>query len=154
MIPDFLSAIGQALRDLAAFTNRGEVTDATLTELAGVLDRAHHLVMAVQGKRAPANQCARHPDGPIDPTAENGCLLCGRAERSPARPMPDGVEPGEVLQAIAETGHEAATHRYGARAVARALAIAGRHPAHQRPGQPAARRDTEGERRDETRGNA
>ncbi|MEV6565935.1 hypothetical protein [Streptomyces kronopolitis] len=145
MNPDFLPAIGGVLRDVAAFADRGEVTDATLAELADVLERARRLVAAAQGKRAPANQCARHPGGPVDPTVENGCLLCGVLRRRPARPMPDGVELGEILRAIGEVGHDAATERYGARAVARALAIAVRHPANQRLGRPARRHDTEGD---------
>ncbi|WP_432001554.1 hypothetical protein [Streptomyces sioyaensis] len=145
MNPDFLPAIGGVLRDLTAFANRSEVTDATLAELASVLERAGRLVAAAQGKRTPANQCARHPGGPVDPTAENGCLLCGCADRSPARPMPDGVELGEVLCAIGEVGHDAATEHYGAQAVARALAISVRHPADQRLGYPARLHGSEGE---------
>ncbi|MFE0765423.1 hypothetical protein [Streptomyces smyrnaeus] len=137
MNPDLLPAIGRALRDICAYSTRPDITDATLADLAGVLDHAHRLVLQAQGKRPGGNLCVRHPGGPVDPTASNGCLLCGAADRRPARPMPDGVEPGEVLRAIDEDGHDAATARYGARAVARALAIGGRHPSNSRPGGPA-----------------
>ncbi|WP_051096346.1 hypothetical protein [Streptomyces sulphureus] len=136
MNPDLLPAIGRALRDICAYSNRPDITDATLVDLAGELHRAHRLVLQAQGRQPGGHQCARHPGGPVDPTAENGCLLCGTAARPPARPMPEGVEPGEVLRAIEQDGHDTATARYGARAVARALAIGGRHLSNPRPGGP------------------
>ncbi|MBA0053484.1 hypothetical protein E0L36_22170 [Streptomyces sp. AJS327] len=145
MNPDFLPEIGRAVRDIAAYAHRGEVTDQTLAELAEELERAVHLVRSAQGKTTPANRCSRHPGGPIDPTADNGCLLCGTANRRPARTLPEGVELGEVLRAVADDGHEAAAARYGAQAVARALAIGTRHPSKPRPGQTARKPHPEGE---------
>ena len=133
------------MRDIAAYAHRGEVTDQTLAELAVELERAVHLVRSAQDKATPANRCSRHPGGPIDPTADNGCLLCGTANRRPASPMPEGVELGEVLRAVADDGHDAAAARYGAQAVARALAIGTRHPSKPGPGQMARRHHREGD---------
>ncbi|MCX5326353.1 hypothetical protein [Streptomyces sp. NBC_00120] len=145
MNPDYLPAIGQALRNIAAFAARNEVHDATLAELEDELHRAHQLVKQAQGKRVPANRCTRHPNGPVDEDAENGCLICGTANRRPAKPMPEGVEPGEVLRFLEEHGPDAATTRYGGRAVTRALAIGSRHPSNPRPGRPALPHEPEGE---------
>ncbi|QKW06995.1 hypothetical protein HUT18_11870 [Streptomyces sp. NA04227] len=145
MNPDYLPAIGQALREITAFTSRNDVTDATLAELEAELHRAHQLVKQAQGKRAPANRCTRHPGGPVEPGAENGCLLCGTAARRPAQPVPEGVEPGEVLRFLKARGHDAATARFGGRAVTRALAIGNRHPSNLRQGHPAPPHDPEGE---------
>ncbi|NGO67850.1 hypothetical protein [Streptomyces boncukensis] len=141
MNPDFLPEIGRVLRDIAAYTARNEITDQTLADLADELERAVHLVRSAQGKTPPANRCSRHPGGPVDPTADNGCLLCGAAQRRPASPIPEGVELGEVLRAVADDGHDAAAARYGAQAVARALAIGTRHSSKPRTRRP----DTEGE---------
>ncbi|MFZ3595110.1 hypothetical protein [Streptomyces sp. BH104] len=137
MIPDHLPAIGQALRNIAEFAARSEVTDATLAELEEELHRALQLVKQARGKRLPANRCTRHPGGPVDEDAENGCLFCGKAQPRPTQPMPDGIEPGEVMRFLNEHGADAATDRYGGRAVTRALAIRNRHPSNLRPRQSA-----------------
>ncbi|MFF1962963.1 hypothetical protein ACFVW5_04945 [Streptomyces sp. NPDC058232] len=144
MNPDFLPPLQVALRALGEFAARHDVNDSTLTEIATELDRARALVASARGN-ARANHCLRHLGGPVDPTAQNGCLLCGTAQRRPARPMPEGVRPVEVLRFLEEHGQDAATDRYGAQAVTRALALGDRHPSTQRPGFPAELPDDEGE---------
>jgi hypothetical protein len=125
--PAFLPAIGASLRALCDFATRADVTDETLTELAAELDRARTAVAAARGA-ARANRCLRHPGSPVDPTAANGCLLCGPAHRRPATPVPDNFVPGEVLRHIEAHGQEAATERFGPQAVTRALVLGSRHP--------------------------
>jgi hypothetical protein len=135
--PDYLPAIGASLRTLCEFATRHDVNDETLTELAAEIDRARAAVAAARGS-ARANRCLRHPGSPVDPTAENGCLLCGPAKRRPARPIPEDFVPGDVLRHIEEHGQDAATERYGPQAVTRALMLGGRHPStNQRRGIPA-----------------
>ncbi|MEU1815197.1 hypothetical protein ABZ543_08360 [Streptomyces roseifaciens] len=147
MNPDFLPPLAGSLRALGAFAARHEVTDATLVEIAAELDRARVLVASARGAHR-ANRCARHPGGPVDPTADNGCLLCGTSRRRPARPMPDGVTPGEVLRFAEEHGHQAAEERFGGRALARAVAAGRGQPVNVRvgiPAQPDSHDDVEGE---------
>ncbi|MFD5788645.1 hypothetical protein ACFWH1_18730 [Streptomyces sp. NPDC127037] len=135
MNPDFLPAIGASLRALCEFATRHDVDDRTLADLAAELDRARLAVKGARGE-ARANRCAQHPGGPVDPTARNGCLLCGPAERRPARPIGDDFVPGDVLRFLEEHGHEAAAREFGPQSVTRALAVGRRHPATQRPGTP------------------
>ncbi|WP_228976718.1 hypothetical protein [Streptomyces sp. DH12] len=139
---DFLPPLAASLRTLGAFATRHEVNDGTLAEIAAELDRARSLVASARGT-ARANRCTRHPGGPVDPDVDTGCLLCGQALRRRARELPADFAPGEVLRFLEEHGHEAATARYGPRAVTHALGIAGRHPSHRRPVVPAP--NTEGE---------
>jgi hypothetical protein len=135
MNPTVLPKLAASLRALGDFANRHEVNDGTLAAVAAELDHARALVATARGNQR-ANRCTRHPGGPVDPTASNGCLLCGTQERRPAAPPPDGVTPAEVLQFAEEHGHRAAAARYGGRALARAVAI-GSHPSNPRPGRPA-----------------
>ncbi|MFD7941522.1 hypothetical protein [Streptomyces sp. NPDC059744] len=121
---------------MGEFAARQVVNDSTLTQIATELDRAWVLVASARGN-ARANHCLRHPGGPVDPTAQNGCLLCGTGQRRPARPVPEGVRPVAVLRFLEEHGQDAATDRYGAQAVTRALALGDHHPSTQRPGIPA-----------------
>lgn len=144
MNPDFLPPLGECLRKLGDFAARYDVNDETLAAIAAELERARSLVASARGGPR-GSSCTRHPGGPVDPTAENGCLLCGTQQRRPARQLPDDFIPGEVLRVIDEYGQEAATVRYGARAVARALALKGRHPSTQRPGQSVRPTTDEGE---------
>ncbi|MGW6391138.1 hypothetical protein ACWFR1_11675 [Streptomyces sp. NPDC055103] len=141
MNPEYLPAIGASLRNLCEFATRHDVTDQTLTELAAEIDKARAAVAAALGP-ARANRCLKHPGSPIDPTAQNGCLLCGPAQRRPARPIPENFVPGDVLQFLEEHGHEAATQEFGPQAVARALNLGSRHPStQQRRGIPAPSHD-------------
>ncbi|MFE4796171.1 hypothetical protein ACFRFL_13905 [Streptomyces sp. NPDC056708] len=144
MNPDYLPAIGTSLRHLCEFAARHDVDDQTLTELAAEIDRARQAVAGARGA-VRTNRCVRHPGGPVDPTAENGCLLCGTGQRRPARPVPDGFVPGDVLRHIEKHGQDAATDRYGPQAVTRALMHGGRPPSTQRPGIPAESHNDEGE---------
>ena len=136
MNPDLLPALGRVLRNLGAYAQRHDVHDQTLVEIANDLDEARQLVEAARGSRT-GNRCPRHPGGPVDPTVGTGCLLCGATERRPARPLPADFEPGEVLHFLNQYGPEETNERYGARAVARALAIVRRHPSAPQPPQPA-----------------
>ncbi|MEU2487112.1 hypothetical protein ABZ593_21195 [Streptomyces sp. NPDC012617] len=136
MNPDYLPAIGASLRTLCEFATRHEVDDQTLTELAAEIERARTAVAAALGA-ARANRCLRHPGSPVDPTAENACLLCGPTQRRPARPIPEDSTPGDVLRFYDEHGHDAAAKRYGPQAVTRAIALRNRHPSNPRPGHPA-----------------
>ncbi|MGA5496680.1 hypothetical protein ACPCSP_20195 [Streptomyces cinereoruber] len=144
MNPDFLPPLAASLRALGAFAARHEVNDGTLAEIADELDTARSLVASARGV-ARANRCARHPGAPVDPDVPNGCFFCGKSQARPSRGLPDDFVPGEVLRFIAEHGHDAATERYGARAVTHAVAIGNRHPASRRPVPPARPDTTEGE---------
>lgn len=130
MNPNVLPPLAASLRKLGNFANRHEVNDATLAAVAVELDRARALVAQARGSQR-ANRCQRHPGGPVDPTATNGCLLCGAQQRRPAAPPPEGVTPAEVLHFAEQHGHRAAAARFGGRALARAVAI-GSHPSSSR----------------------
>lgn len=143
MNPDFLPPLGAALRKLGEYAARHEVNDSTLADIAADLDRARSLVASARGNPR-ANSCLRHPGSPVDPSAENGCLLCGNSQRRPAKELPDDFVPGEVLRVLEEHGHDVATDRFGARAVAHAIALGLRQPSTRRPGLPAGH-DDEGE---------
>ncbi|WNI20336.1 hypothetical protein [Actinacidiphila sp. ITFR-21] len=143
MNPNYLPEIGQSLRRLAEFATWREVNDDTLTQVAAELDRARAAVAAARGVQR-ANRCLRHLGGPVDPTATNGCLLCGQAERQPAPPVPEEVVPGDVIRFYEQHGHQAAADQFGGRALARALALQA-HPANPRPGLPAEPPTTEGD---------
>ncbi|MEV5677259.1 hypothetical protein [Streptomyces sp. NPDC052179] len=125
MNPDFLPAIGSSLRALCGYVDRHGVDDQALAELAAEIERARRAVAGARAARR-ANRCTRHPSSPHDPTAANGCLVCGSSQRRPARPIPEGVEPVTVLQLLDEHGEEAAIQTYGPQAVARAMYLRGR----------------------------
>lgn len=145
MNPDYLPAIGASLRTLCEYATWRDVTDQTLTDLAAEIEKARTAVAAALGP-VRANRCLTHPGSPVDPAAENGCLLCGAPQRRPARPIPDDFVPGDVLRHIEERGQDAATDRYGPQAVTRALMLGGRHPSrNQRRGIPAPPTSNEGE---------
>ncbi|MFC7791315.1 hypothetical protein [Streptomyces cinereoruber] len=144
MNPDFLPPLGAALRRLGEYATRHEVNDATLAEIATDLDRARSLVVSAQGS-GPGGRCVRHPYSTVAAAGLGGCFLCDSSPQRPARERPDDFVPGDVLRAVAEHGQEAAAERYGARAVALALAAAARHPTHQRTEISARVDDTEGE---------
>lgn len=140
MNPGVLPALQQCLRALGVYAARHEVNDQALVEIAAEVDRARTLVAQARGAQR-ANRCARHPGGPVDPTAPDGCLLCGMAGRRPARPLPPDFTPGEVLRFVQAHGQDAAARRYGGQAVTRALATGHRHPSTSRPGRPTEPRD-------------
>jgi hypothetical protein len=143
--PEFLPAIGASLRALCEYATWHEVTDDTLTELAAEIEKARAAVAADARGTARANRCLRHPSGPVDPTAANGCLLCGSARRLPATPVPDDFVPGDVLRHIEAHGQDAATARYGPQAVTRALLLGGSHPSTKQLAAPAAELNDQGD---------
>lgn len=59
-------------------------TDEQLDIVARALDEARRLARTAQG---PASGCARHPNGPTDPTRGGACLFCS-GRRRPR--LPDG----------------------------------------------------------------
>lgn len=134
-----LQDLRAALDELHGYKDRltpREVTPQLLRELYQGLGLARSLVAAAG--RLPVTHCRTHPDGPVDPEA-GGCLLCNtrrRAATTPPRPQLPPVQ--DVLAAITAHGRQEAARRYGARAVVRALAAAGRGttstlpPAHRR----------------------
>jgi hypothetical protein len=143
MNPNALPALAASLRKLGDFANRHEVNDSTLGAVAAELERARALLGQARGNQR-ANRCQRHPGGPVDPTATNGCLLCGTQQRRPAPPPPEGVTPAQVLHFAEEHGHRAAAARFGGRALARAVAIGG-HPSNPRRPNPAGSQHNEGD---------
>ena len=133
MNPDHLPTLLQSLRALGDYAARHDVNNVTLPDIGAELDRARALVASARGA-ALANNCPKHPGGPVDPTARNGCLLCGNSEHRPAaRPVPQNFVPGEVLRYLQEHGQDAATEQYGAQAVTRALVLGARHPCAPQP---------------------
>ncbi|MFF4292179.1 hypothetical protein ACFY0N_00815 [Streptomyces vinaceus] len=144
MNPDPLPLLAECLRKLGGYPDRYDVTNHTLTEIAAELEQARVLVAQARGQLR-TNRCVKHPGSPVDPDADNGCLFCGNERRPPARPIPEGFVPGEVLAFLAEHGHDAATERFGAQAVAKALSLRDRHPSNRRPGPAAGPYDEQGE---------
>lgn len=128
MNPNFLPDLQVSLRRLGEFAARHDVNDGTLADIAAELEQARALVTGARGV-VRANRCVRHPGGPYDPGAANGCLLCGLGERRPATPAPEGVTSAQVLEVVQERGHEAAAAAFGPAALARALAAGTRTPA-------------------------
>ncbi|MGW1989657.1 hypothetical protein [Embleya sp. NPDC001921] len=135
MSPEFVAILSRFLRTLGGFAERHDITETTLPDISAELDRARQFIRAANGPQG-ANLCRQHTGGPFDPGAENGCLLCWQARARPASPMPDDIDPADVARCLREDGQDAATARYGARAVTRALALGAGHPStHQTEGE-------------------
>lgn len=113
-----LSRVLVALGNLGA--GLGPDTDpATLDRLRAGLDMARRLL----DEATRPGRCPVHRGGERDP--ETGeCLLCHL--RPGARPAVGAAPVREVLRVAVDHGETEATRRYGARAVARALAASGR----------------------------
>lgn len=108
--------------------NPAEATYAQLDDVARALDEARRLLTAARSAG-----CARHPGAPTDPTDGDRCLFCPTRRSATVTDTPTAV----VLTDLAEYGEEETARRHGARAVALALATAGRsthrYPINSRP---------------------
>ncbi|MFE9247728.1 hypothetical protein [Streptomyces sp. NPDC007088] len=91
-----LSALGRALRLLGEHGEQlgQDVPDARLREITTDVRRALELLEnAVEGP-APTTRCAEHPNGPVDESAVDGCLLCETRRRSARRGRYGGAPAG------------------------------------------------------------
>ncbi|MDT0438469.1 MULTISPECIES: hypothetical protein [Streptomyces] len=108
-----LTALGRALRLVGehgdALTT--DTPDARLHEVKADLRRALDLLDETVGTGAPTTRCAEHPQGPVDESAPDRCLLCETRRRAARRseyqggPRPAQPDPGS-----------SAPTRYGVRA--------------------------------------
>ncbi|MFR9796121.1 hypothetical protein ACL02U_09495 [Streptomyces sp. MS06] len=111
-----LTALGRALRLLG---EHGEVLtadtpDDRLREVGADLRRALDLWEEGVTTAAPATRCAEHPNGPVDESAPDLCLLCETRRRAARRSELGGGPYGRSRPA-AESG-ERVPSRYGVRA--------------------------------------
>jgi hypothetical protein len=97
-----LTALGRALRVLGEHGDAlgSDTPDSRLHELKGDLRRAMELLDETVTTAAPATRCPEHPNGPVDSSAPDLCLLCETRRRTARRarlsggPVPDRpVEP-------------------------------------------------------------
>ncbi|MEU6160064.1 hypothetical protein [Streptomyces sp. NPDC047130] len=92
-----LTALGRALRVLGEHGEKitSDTPDSQLHELKGDLRRAMELLEETVTTAAPATRCPEHPNGPVDRSAPDLCLLCetrrrsGRRARLSGGPVPD-----------------------------------------------------------------
>ncbi|MFC9930304.1 hypothetical protein [Streptomyces sp. NPDC127190] len=90
------SALGRALRVLG---EHGEALTPTtpddrLRELRADLRRALDLLDDGIGGSAPSTRCPEHPQGPVDESAPDLCLLCETRRRAARRAEYQGGRPG------------------------------------------------------------
>ncbi|MFE3378799.1 hypothetical protein [Streptomyces anulatus] len=130
-----LPELVRVLHTLGDYGNRLDPAAATPEQLLIVtraIEEARRLVTSAQG---PANQCPQHPGAPVDPTDGGRCLFC-RTRRHGAATVTDAPA-ADVLATVTDHGEEEAARRYGPRALALALAAAGRgthrYPPNERP---------------------
>ncbi|WP_338696680.1 hypothetical protein V2W30_14315 [Streptomyces sp. Q6] len=101
-----LTALGRALRLLGEHGDglTGDTSDTKLHEVRGDVKRALELLDGTVAGAAPTTRCPEHPQGAVDETAPDLCLLCEtrrrQARRSeygggPARPR--GEQQGAVM---------------------------------------------------------
>ncbi|MET7476323.1 hypothetical protein ABZT17_18385 [Streptomyces sp. NPDC005648] len=106
-----LTALGRALRVLGEHGESlsADTPDSRLHEVRVDLRRALDLLDDSVGGSAPATRCAEHPNGPVDKSAPDLCLLCETRRRAARRAEYGG---GPLPQAPTES----APSRYGVRA--------------------------------------
>lgn len=82
-----LSALGRALRVLGEHGERlsPDLPEAKLREITDDARRALDLLENVVEGPAPTTRCAEHPQGPVDESAADLCLLCETRRRSARR---------------------------------------------------------------------
>jgi hypothetical protein len=141
VLQDLRAALAE-LRRYEAALDRQAATPGLLAELDQGLTVARRLVAAAANR--PVTGCRTHPTGPVDHEA-GGCLLCNSRRRTATAAPAAEVPVEDVLAAIEEGGQGMAAVRYGARAVARALATAGRRTTSNLPPEFRNRQETAGE---------
>ncbi|MFI1004872.1 hypothetical protein ACIP10_12075 [Streptomyces galbus] len=111
-----LTALGRALRLLGehgdALTT--DTPDARLHEVKADLRRALDLLEESVGAAAPATRCAEHPNGPVDESAPDLCLLCETRRRAARRSEYGGQGPYGPSRPHGDHS-ESAPSRYGVR---------------------------------------
>ncbi|MCG7210452.1 hypothetical protein [Streptomyces arenae] len=82
-----LTALGRALRLLGEHGEAltGDTPDAKLHEVKDDLRRALDLLEESVSAAAPTTRCAEHPQGPVDESAPDLCLLCETRRRAARR---------------------------------------------------------------------
>jgi hypothetical protein len=91
-----LTALGRALRLLGEHGEAlsADTPDAKLHEVKADLRRALDLLDESVTGAAPSTRCAEHPNGPVDESAPDLCLLCETRRRAARRSEVDGAYPG------------------------------------------------------------
>ncbi|MEW2284967.1 MULTISPECIES: hypothetical protein [Streptomyces] len=106
-----LTALGRALRLLGEHGDAltADTPDARLHEIKDDLRRALDLLDDTVTTAAPATRCPEHPQGPVDESAPDLCLLCETRRRAARRSEFQGgrPRPGEPVPT--------APSRYGVR---------------------------------------
>lgn len=82
-----LTALGRALRVLGEHGDAltADTPDAKLHEVKADLKRALDLLDETVTTAAPTTRCAEHPNGPVDESAPDRCLLCETRRRTARR---------------------------------------------------------------------
>ncbi|OIJ69820.1 hypothetical protein [Streptomyces mangrovisoli] len=110
-----LTALGRALRLLGEHGEAlsADTPDARLHEVGADLRRALDLLQDSVTTAAPTTRCAEHPNGPVDESAPDRCLLCETRRRAARR-----AELGGGYQGARGGREQSATapSRYGVRA--------------------------------------
>ncbi|WP_432138823.1 MULTISPECIES: hypothetical protein [unclassified Streptomyces] len=109
-----LNALGRALRLLGEHGEAltADTTDAALHEVKADLRRALDLLDESVGTAARTTRCAEHPNGPVDESAPDLCLLCETRRRAARRAEYAGPAP----QPLPRDHTDPAPSRYGVRA--------------------------------------
>ncbi|MFF0716340.1 hypothetical protein ACWEVM_18370 [Streptomyces bauhiniae] len=106
-----LTALGRALRLVGEHGDAlsADTPDSRLHEVKADLRRALDLLDESVSAGAPTTRCAEHPQGPVDESASDLCLLCETRRRAARRAEYGGQGRGPEAPATAPS-------RYGVRA--------------------------------------
>lgn len=90
-----LTALGRALRLLGEHGEAlsADTPDAKLHEVRADLRRALELLDETVTTAAPTTRCPEHPNGPVDTSAPDLCLLCETRRRAAHRSRVNGAYP-------------------------------------------------------------
>ncbi|MFI1536591.1 hypothetical protein [Streptomyces anandii] len=110
-----LTALGRALRLLGEHGENlaADTPDAKLHEVKADLKRALDLLDETVTTAAPATRCREHPQGPVDESAPDLCLLCETRRRAARRSEVDGAYAAYAPPAAEPS--DRAPSRYGVR---------------------------------------